>query len=62
MTLPMPSADFVVFVIVLGLDEEFRVKDVSGLIDVNIVIPISIQGDETQESWGGHHDISHVRP
>jgi hypothetical protein len=47
MILPVPRADFVVFVIVSRLDEEPRVKDVLGLRVVNIPIPISIQGDET---------------
>jgi hypothetical protein len=46
MTLPVPRADFV-FVIVSRLDEEPRVKDVLGLKDLNIPIPMSIQGDET---------------
>jgi len=46
-TLPMPRADFVVFVILSG-----RVRDVLGLLDVDIVIPISIQGDETREEDG----------
>jgi hypothetical protein len=49
MTLPVPRADFVVFVIVSRCDEEPRVKDVLGLRDVNIPKPISIQGDETRE-------------
>lgn len=47
MTLPMPRVGFVIFVIVSRLDEEPRVKEVLGLKDVNIPIPISIQGDET---------------
>ena len=46
MTLPVPRADFVVFVIESRRDEEPRVKDVLGLRDVNIPIPISIQGDD----------------
>jgi len=38
----MPRADFVLFVV----DEEPRAKHILGLIDVNIVIPISVQGDK----------------
>ena len=45
----MTSADYVVFVIVSRLDEEPRVKDVLELSNVNLPIPVSIQGDDTRE-------------
>jgi hypothetical protein len=66
MTLPVPRADFVVFVIVSRLDEVPRVKDVLGLRVVNIPIPISIQGDddetrEKNETRHGHQDISYFK-
>ena len=47
MTLPMP-ADFLVFVVVVESrpDEEPKAKHMLRLKDVDIVIPISIQGDK----------------
>jgi hypothetical protein len=64
MTLPVPRADFVVIVIVSRLDEQPRVKDVLELRDVNILIPISIQGKEMRHEkrmGHGHQDISYFR-
>jgi len=63
MTLPMPKADFVVFVFVSRLDEEPGVHKELGLKDVNIVIAISIQGDETRIKRRRHGPryIRHVR-
>jgi hypothetical protein len=65
MTLPVPRPDFVVFVIVIvsRLDEEPRVKDVLRLRDVNIAIPISIQGDEIREkneTWASRYKLFQV--
>jgi hypothetical protein len=63
MILPVPRADFVVFVIVSRLDEEPRVKDVLRLRDVNIAIPISIQGDEIREkneTWASRYKLFQV--
>jgi hypothetical protein len=63
MSLPVPRGDFVLFVIVSRLDEVPRVKDVLGLRDVDIPIPISFQGDETREkneTWTPRYTLFQV--